>query len=194
MKSKFFRHINVLCIVLIVTVLSLNSAKATETNRLLKVEYAEFPFLIEYEVNGERFVIEDIFICEYEGIVNRGTGGSGIRWNTYFASSSPSIRNFYGTWQILLFENEECAVYCEIGGPGYYMERMQNNTAIPDSNYYGPTWRWLTPNIETAYPNIIVFTKDGSDILPLEFLEKYNFELICWVLSEPIDNEPLRYS
>jgi len=194
MKSKFFWLINVLCIVLIGTVLSLNSAKATEKNRLLKVEYAEFPFLIEYEVNGERFIIKDTFICEYEGIVSLGTGGSAIRWNTYYASGSPNIRDFYGTWQILLFENEEGAVYCEIGGPGYYMEKMQNNTSFPDIDYYRYTWRWSSPNIETTYPRIRVFTKDGSGVLPEEFLEKYNFKLICWVLSEPIDNEPLRYS
>ena len=32
-----------------------------------EIEYAEFPFELTYEINGERFVVNDVYVCEFEG-------------------------------------------------------------------------------------------------------------------------------
>ena len=32
-----------------------------------KIETGEFPFLVEYEMNGERFIIKDSVVCEFDG-------------------------------------------------------------------------------------------------------------------------------
>lgn len=33
-----------------------------------KFTYGEFPFVLEYAINGERFVVEDTVICKYDGV------------------------------------------------------------------------------------------------------------------------------
>lgn len=40
-----------------------------------EITYGEFPFSLEYEINGHRKVIEDTLIGEYDGIgMNEGIG------------------------------------------------------------------------------------------------------------------------
>ena len=46
-----------------------------------EIMYAEFPFRIEIEHNGERLVFEDTLICEFSGF--RMTGGIGGNWRWY---------------------------------------------------------------------------------------------------------------
>ena len=41
-----------------------------------KVRNAQFSFKIEYEVNGERYTLEDTLECEYVLSINEGTGKS----------------------------------------------------------------------------------------------------------------------
>lgn len=33
----------------------------------LRITSAEFPIVLEYEIDGQRFIIEDIIVCEFEG-------------------------------------------------------------------------------------------------------------------------------
>ncbi|WP_336297944.1 hypothetical protein [Aneurinibacillus uraniidurans] len=40
-----------------------------------EIIYGEFPFRLEYEINGQRKVIENILICEFDGFgANEGIG------------------------------------------------------------------------------------------------------------------------
>jgi hypothetical protein len=51
-----------------------------------KNTYGEFPFLIVYEVDGERFTVRDSLICEYIGREANTTRGKYIKWNERLAS------------------------------------------------------------------------------------------------------------
>ena len=48
-----------------------------------EIRYGEFPFRLEYEINGERFVIEDTVICEFDGIGWNEAQGKFRKWKDY---------------------------------------------------------------------------------------------------------------
>lgn len=54
------------------------------------IEYAEVPFELTYEVNGEEKVIADTIICEFDGF-SRNTAGSYRNWKTSLKSGNEDI-------------------------------------------------------------------------------------------------------
>ena len=58
-----------------------------------EITYSEFPFRIEYEINGELVVIEDAVICEFDGFQPNWSGGDKTRkWKVSFARDRKSTR------------------------------------------------------------------------------------------------------
>ena len=60
-----------------------------------KITYAEFPFEIVYEYNGEIKTIEDVFICEYEGYSFALDGGNSRDWKISYKNNDN-----YGSYYI----------------------------------------------------------------------------------------------
>ena len=52
-----------------------------------EVTYGEFPFEIVYEIDGEIFTINDVYVCEYRGIALSEASGKCRSWKGYIKSS-----------------------------------------------------------------------------------------------------------
>ena len=56
-----------------------------------EITYAEFPFCLTYELNGEVIVIEDTIICEFDGYVVEGENGKYRAWSSRLKSGNERI-------------------------------------------------------------------------------------------------------
>lgn len=133
-----------------------------------EITYAEFPFEIVYEIDGQIKTVNDIYVCEYDGIgMNEGVGKY-RKWKGYIKSS--------GKEELILLEDGNLKLACSLGGPKYYM----SDPDLANEDY--------TPFIfYIESPNEVGGTTTGvMDIEPL--LEQYKIKLISWKLSEPIQN------
>lgn len=129
----------------------------------------EFSFTLVYNINGERKVIEDTLICEFDGIGVDEARGKYRKWKSKLAS---------GGTNIILWENEgevKEEIYYNYAPPGYYM-------GDPDFK-----------NGNKSNYSDIVLRKESSDIdeefiSEKKLLQKYNIEIISWECEEPIKN------
>lgn len=134
------------------------------------ITYGEFPFRLEYELNGKRMIIEDTLICEYDGIgANEGVGKY-RKWKQRLASG-----NANGDFVIL----EEISKFEKIGFyPG-------------SAEYYMNDSKWHREN-NSSFPNAWILEEGnvtGDSFLEEdELLEKYHIKLISWEPSPPIEN------
>ena len=53
-----------------------------------EIKYGEFSCRLEYELDGEIKVIEDVIICEFDGFKNYGSAGSRREWKTSLESGN----------------------------------------------------------------------------------------------------------
>ena len=88
-----------------------------------EITYAEFPFRIEIEHNGERLVFEDTLICEFSGFGM--SGGIGGNWRRYrrWTSRFESGREYNTTWpSFTMIETDYVVVRFHSGEPAFYMD------------------------------------------------------------------------
>lgn len=138
------------------------------------IKYAEFPFELTYEFDGEIITVEDTYVCKFNGYgANEGTGIY-REWKGYVKST--------GEEDILLIEDDNILIFCSIGSAKYYMgdpEYFADGIARPEYR--------ITPSIYyVEYPNELGGKTIGR--LENEHLEKYKIKLISWKLSDPIEN------
>jgi len=135
-----------------------------------EITYGEFPFRIEYELNGELIVIDDTLICEFVGF--ELIGPKKIRsWKSRFVSG-----NGEGGY-LLLQIVENTNIYCCVGNPEYYM-------GDKDSYLYDVLPYDVLPYFARKKPGSGYY----SSISTTELLDKYGIKLIGWEFSEPIEN------
>ncbi|MFX3673182.1 MAG: hypothetical protein ACE3JQ_01870 [Paenisporosarcina sp.] len=132
-----------------------------------EITYGEFPFRLEYEINGERKVIQDTIICEYDGIGSNIGQGKFRKWKQRLASGNENIT--------LLKVDETKEIYYPAGGADYYMDDMGEYESFE------------------PFPNAAIFETDGrsthsGSISAEELLKEYNIKLISWDASQPIKN------
>jgi hypothetical protein len=126
------------------------------------ITYGEFPFELVYEVDGERVVLKDTYICEYGGVGwNLGLGHF-REWTGYLKSN--------GEEDVVLVQDGTKQVICTIGSPAYYM-------GDDDRTYL--TYPYT--------PQLMAVDLDSGAWLEEE-MEHYKITLIGWKLSEPIEN------
>ena len=130
-----------------------------------EITYGEFPFRIEYELDGEVHVIEDILIVEFRGFVfSAGTMTRERSWRSRLAS-----RENDSTSTSILFEGTEDLVFFP-GSAGYYMgEAGSSMTREPRVSLNFTTRRY---HLENSH----------------ELLAEHGITLISWKISEPIVN------
>lgn len=137
-----------------------------------EILYGEFPFRLEYEMNGRRIVVKDTLICEYDGVgVNTGSGKY-HKWKEYLASGNERVT--------LLKISDTKEIYYPVGYAKYYM----------GYNSSGVTY-------EHAFPNANLLVTSGntthiSTISAEELLNKYNIKLISWDYTEPIKQKHVK--
>lgn len=155
---------------------------STSPNPLIpEITYGEFPFRLEYEINGEKKIVEDTLICEYDGVGMDEGRGKFLKWKQYLAS---------GNKELLLLENT-----------GMEGIAFSNKKTTILTIYYdpGPAWFYMGDNHGARYtfdfPNASYSEKynDGSGsngIMSKEdLLSKYDIKLINWDYAKPIENK-----
>ena len=130
-----------------------------------EVKYAEFPFEIVYEIDGEIVTVNDVYVCEYAGII-MNENGKYRTWKGYVKST--------GDENVLLFEDEDRWMYCGVGSPKHYMGDPVKYDGEMEPNIYDVDKEKFT--LEYEYREID------------DLLEEYKIKLISWKLSEPIEN------
>lgn len=127
-----------------------------------EVEYGEFPFKVTYKLNGEIYTVENVYICEYDGLSwNEGTGFEN-KWNDHIKDTDDDV--------LFITEQDGVKLLCIVGDSWYYMG--QNNNTKP-----------FEPHFICEYKHssgLTVFTGDDK------YIEKFDVELLEWELSEPL--------
>ena len=131
-----------------------------------EIRYGEFPFRLVYEIDGEEFVVEDVFIAQYDGIGMNTGRGKYRRWKGWVESSGEST-------VVLVIDNNR-RVYSSVGWAEYYMNDE------------------ISVRMEPLAPNIFMrYTDDAGTVNTIRHEElyiRYNIKLIDWKLSDPIVN------
>lgn len=132
-----------------------------------EITYGEFPFRIEYEIHGERVIIEDTIICKFDGFnLNWDTADKTRRWKIYFASGRESGARNLADLKI----NENDQIYFSLGNPDYYMGE--------EGGYFGFRAFKLNNGVGINYPTIE----------PDELYDTYGIKVISYEFSDPIVN------
>lgn len=133
-----------------------------------EITYAEFPFEVVYEIDGEIVTVNDIYVCEYDGIgMNEGVGKY-RKWKGYIKSS--------GKEELILLEDGDLKLACSVGYPEYYM----GDPSKLNPEEYTPYMYYIKSNS---------FGGISSGVMDIEpILEQYRLKLISWKLSKPIQN------
>ena len=143
--------------------------------------YGEFPFRIEYEIEGERFEIEDVLIVEYVGRGVDDMKGKYLKWDGRLASGNELG---YGLMSMLLGSTTEwrhgCSikvldgvpigngalggVYIDVGSAPYYLGYYVLDGYVPGAGF-----------------------NNGQGILDEEALwERYGIRIVEAEFSEPM--------
>ena len=135
-----------------------------------EITYGEFPFRVEYEINGELVVVEDTIICKFDG----------------FSSLSCDIDTKYREWKAsfasgrkTLFPNgadlkvdDDRQIYFSLGSAHYYM---------------GDGWGG-SPHCRAYKARKSSSGYSLTDIPPDELFNTYNIRVISYEFSPPIVN------
>lgn len=135
------------------------------------ITYGEFPFRLEYKVDGETVVIEDVIICEYMGVRDLSIGDKYRSWKRSFK---------YDEANLLLFEDDDIRITCSVGMASYYMgdcDSVLHKPIPPKEPYLGIRKK------EQGLLHLVVNAEEKTEIMEL-----YNIEFVDAKFSEPIEN------
>ncbi len=153
-----------------------------------KITEGEFPFVVEYEMNGEVFLIEDTVLCTYEGYdMSNNFAIFGYPYSRMWRASLKSgdeskrlIVEFEPDTESVLVEgrkNIESRIIIYYGSGGYYMGDPHERSGGPYINYV-ERYKYYNDGSKYEYT-----------ALTKEQLEKYfGIRLIKFEFSEPIEN------
>ena len=133
-----------------------------------RITYAEFPFEIVYELDGETVTVSDVYVCEFDGYGWNESAGKHRQWKGYVKST--------GDREVTLLKDGNLKFAVSVGTPEYYMDdpAMEGAEEPTPTIYYVQT-----------------FESGGvsSGVLNIEpMLEQYKLRLVSWSLSKPIQN------
>ncbi len=147
-----------------------------------QITYGEFPFYVEYEMNGHRYIVEDTILCEFTGIHHDSTtltqrrtwdmnlkSGNEIRYVLFSEENIPSVLEPKRM-------NVESELWLDCGSPEYYMGDSAGNGA---SFEYRETWK--------ASEN--VYDIENTKLNKKELEKYFGIEIIRFEFSKPIKNE-----
>ena len=134
-----------------------------------EIKYGEFPFRLEYEINGQRVVVEDTIICKFDGVgVSWGIGdGKYLKWKAYLASG----RKQPDGYSIAVLIDEKNEIYVSTGSSQYYL-------GVESATLNFHTFRIQRLSYGQLHPTV------SED----ELLNTYGIKLISFEPSLPIVN------
>ncbi len=143
-----------------------------------EITYGEFPFRIEYELDGQLNIIEDTVIAEFNGCeFSAGSMKRERRWRSRLASGREDLP--FG---------DDLGIYFSRGSAQYYMgENVQSMSLKPHI---------ALRNLEEGFKREVDFILGESGYIRTvlnfgeaqEVLTQYGITLINWEISEPIVN------
>lgn len=154
-----------------------------------QITEGKFPFVLEYEKNGERYLIEDTVVCTFDGYDMSNNfaifGFPYLRsWDASLESgdeSKTSLIEFEPNTESMLAKgriNTESRVILYYGHGGYYLGDSNYKEKYPYINY-SETYKTSDNTSE------VEFTE-----LSFDELEKYfGIKIIKFEFSEPIKNK-----
>jgi len=143
-----------------------------------QITYGEFPIIIKYEINGEIKTIEDIVICEYEGIVSLGTAGKYRKWSSRLLSGKTCII-------LLRVDDPELSyeVSFSCGFPDYYMGDYSQKKK---NDYEDFMYNRNSLGFNQWDNGILTYSESIAEEV---IWEKYKLRIIDIQYSLPIDNK-----
>ncbi len=150
-----------------------------------QITEGEFPFVVEYEINGQNYVIEDTVVCSFYGYdkTNAFLPYYPRTWYASLKDNSESVRTFIelepDTESVLTKGriNSESRIVLYYGHGGYYLGDPDDSDKGPCINYveHYYTSEKVSHSVHTALTN--------------EQLEEYfGIKIIRFEFSEPIEN------
>ncbi len=146
-----------------------------------EIKSGEFPFVVEYEYEGKKYIIEDIAVCTYEGL--NPDSGISMRWYSCDLKNDSNVRmiTFEANTESLLVQgriNNKSYVTLYCGDGGYYLGDHLYRDSEP-CIYYVERYN------ESPKAIRIQDTK-----LTNEQLEQlFGIKIIRFEFSEPIENK-----
>lgn len=133
--------------------------------------YGEFPFHLEYEINGQRLIVDDKVIVEFDGFGFEGGIGSDktTKWKPQTLAS--------GNEEVILFEDgESVRIYLAIRDEDYNMDDWIDYS---EYNY--------------VFPSVIKEEKLGrgnyaTSLSENDLINNYKIRLIDFKYGEPLRN------
>ena len=177
--------LGVVVLVVVLLLVALFFILIGEEQKPPQITTGEFPFVVEYEMNGETFIIEDTVVCEFDGYdLSALTFNKPRSWNAYLKSGEEGKRVFIelepNTESVLVDGriNIESRVILQYGTAYYYMGDPCVDGGKPIITY--------VEYFQTA-PKTYEYTYEE---LSKEQLEKYfGIRITRFEFSEPIKNE-----
>lgn len=154
-----------LALLVIFVVFSFSSCASVPSPQITE---AEFPFEIVYEIDGETVTVSDVYVCEFDGIEWNENAGKHRQWKGYVKST--------GDNDLVLAEDGNVKVVCDLGAPAYYMD--------------DPSMEAAGEVVPTVYC-VTTFASGGVSSVTLDdttLLEQYRIKLVSWSFSLPIEN------
>ena len=140
----------------------------------------EFPIYLEYEINGVRYIIDEIVVCSYNGIDT--TGFIPSRWYSVSLKneSNKTLMVFEDNTESKLTKgriNEEASIRLHIGDGGYYLGDPDDKDFTPYISY------------DEQYKTEPKVTHNDRTKLTNEQLEEiFGIKIIRFEFSSPIEN------
>ncbi len=145
-----------------------------------EITYAEFPFRLTYEINGEAKVIEDVIICEFNGFEMSNGGSKYRKWTSRLKSGNEEIilLDLTANNEINEFGYTMLNLFFYWGTPAYYMGDLEHYNCRPVQGFEWVEYKYQTTDGtvgKSAYKADVAY-------------EKYKIKLIEWEIAEPIKN------
>lgn len=144
-----------------------------------KIKHGEFPFVLEYQINGEKTVVKDTFICDYAGYGFDEMNLVYRKWKSHLDIHKP--------W-ITIFKNENIEIFFTPASIGDSFS--QEAQYMGDDEIYDKP-----PNGKVTHPYPSVYYKEfsnGRDNIGMidkeTLLNKYGIILTDYKVSLPITN------
>ena len=140
----------------------------------------EFPFLMEYEYDGRTYVIEDVAVCTYEGLIPDSGRDERFYADDLKQGSSMRVLTFAENTESFLTEgqiNVSSYLLLDYGYGGYYLGDPLGADRGPDFEYWETT---LSPT-GVKGTKVTHLTKEEAE-------EIFGIKILRFEFSEPIQN------
>ncbi len=146
-----------------------------------EITYGEFPISVTYQINDDVKVLNDIVVCEYEGIKISGSGSKYRSWAEKLKSGKKMLtlldlkdEAYYTDWGTQVVE-----ICLDPGSAEYYLGETNPRFGPPEP----PDGEWI---------DYLYLTKDGkygySAFTKEEMWEKFKVKILNIDYTKPIKN------